>query len=104
MITVYIYLNSEENCENLVTELLKTKLVAHASIDKDNNSMRVKNGVVTKELLYVITAQTRALLFTEIVQLVKLRINGETKVYSLPLTQCNESFSEFIRQHTKTGI
>jgi uncharacterized protein involved in tolerance to divalent cations len=104
MINVYIYLNSAEDAGSLVEELLKEELVAHACIDKENNSMRLMDGKVVIELQYVITAQTRALLFTDIVKIVKANYMHETKVYSVPITQCNESFSEFIRQHTKTAV
>lgn len=103
MISVYIYINNEEDAESLVGELLQQRLVAHASVDRENNSMRLMDGRVVKELQYVITAQTRALLFNELVNFIKLKFSSEPKIFSLPVTQCNEGFSEFIRQQTKTA-
>jgi uncharacterized protein involved in tolerance to divalent cations len=103
MINVYIYINNEEDAESLVSRLLEEGLVAHASIDRENNSMRLIDGKVVKELQYVITAQTRALLFNEIVKFVRLKFTQEPKIYSLPVTQCNDGFSEFIREQTKTA-
>lgn len=84
-----------------MANLLTLKLVAHASVDRDNNSYTLIDGQVKKETHYLITAQTRALLFTEVVKEVKLRTADDVKVYSVPITQCTESFSEFIRQQTK---
>ncbi|MCC6373132.1 MAG: divalent cation tolerance protein CutA [Bacteroidia bacterium] len=100
MINVYIYLNSGEDAEKLTEQLLTRRLAAHASIDRDNNSMQVINGGVKKQLQFVITAQTRALLFNTIVDFVNANHPGDIKIYSLPITQCNEGFSNFIREQT----
>lgn len=101
MINIYIYLDNEADSESLVTNLLNQQLIAHASVDRDNNSFRKLNGLVVKETQYLITAQTRALLFTEVVKVVNSFTQGEAKIYSVPITQCTDSFSDFIRQQTK---
>lgn len=101
MINVYISLKKEENAEELVSKLIGLKLIAHASIDSDNLSYIANAGTVTKQIVSLITAQTKSLLFNDIVDYVHAHYKGETKIYSLPITQCNEIFSSLIRSQTE---
>ncbi len=101
MINVYFYLTSEQDAESLVRALLREKLVAHASIDKENVSLMYENNQVVQKLEYLVTAQSKALLFNAIVDFVANNYGGNIKIYSLPITQCNETFSEVIRKQTK---
>lgn len=100
MINVYIYLSSGHDAEELTAKMLKARLVAHASIDSENNSMELVDNALVKKTIYVITAQTRALLFNNIVDFVKQNSLEDTKIYSLPITQCNDYFSDYIRNQT----
>jgi uncharacterized protein involved in tolerance to divalent cations len=101
MINVYISLKKEENAENLVSKLIELKLIAHASIDSDNLSYIADGGNVSKQIVSLITAQTKSLLFDDIVKYVHQHYKGEIKIYSLPITQCNEMFSSLIRNQTE---
>jgi uncharacterized protein involved in tolerance to divalent cations len=98
---VIIYLNSREDAEVLIHEMLQEGLAAHASIDHENDSYKVVSGVVTKEVNVVITAQTKSLLFSEIDNLVKSRLGDSIPIYSLPITQANLSFDSWIRSNTR---
>lgn len=101
LITIYIYLDSKRDAAKLVSGLLQEKLVAHASIDKDNASYSLIGGKIKLQTTYMITAQTKALLFTDIVEYTKSHGPENIRIYSLPITQCNEAFSEVIRTQTK---
>ena len=103
MINVYIYLESKKNAEILVRKLMEVRLIAHATIDKDNHSFILLNNKITEQSHYVITAQSKAILFTEIVDYVNSHGGENIRIYSLPITQCNEIFSEIIRENTKPG-
>ena len=102
MVNVYIYLENESAAKKAALGLLEADLAAHVSIDKDNHSFMKKEGKVIKEVSYVLTLQTKALLFDKIVDYIQIHFGMEIKIYSLPITQCNTAFSEVIRHHTKT--
>lgn len=101
MINVYIYIENESDAKHLAVELLEAQLVAHASIDMDNYSYIRVNDSIKEQVNFVITAQTKALLFNEIVAFVEKGRKERIKIYSLPITQCNDNFSELIRENTK---
>lgn len=101
MVNVYIYLNSQQEAHEVALSLLERNLAAHASIDMDNNSYGKINGKIVKQGIYVLTLQTKALLFDKIVTFTIEKCGSGVKIYSLPITQCNETFSEDIRSHTE---
>ena len=81
--------------------LMELDLAVHASIDKDNNSYTKRKGQVKKEITYVLTLQTKALLFDKIVDLVFKKCGEGVRIYSVPITQCNLPFAEAIRNNTE---
>ena len=101
MINVYIYIDSEQNAIQLVKELMDAELLAHASIDKDNHSFFKIDGKIKERINYVITGQTKALLYNKILAFVEKKGIENAKIYSLPITQCNENFAEAIRNQTQ---
>lgn len=101
MINVYIYLDSQKDARLLVEGLLAADLLAHASIDKDNHSFMKTNGIITEQTSYVITGQSKALLFGDIVRYVEAHGKDNIRIFSLPVTQCNETFANIIRTSTK---
>lgn len=100
MINVYIYVDSQKDARLLVTGLMEKDLLAHASIDKDNHSILKIDGKVTEQTNFVVTGQTKALLFKEILEFIEKEGFDHSKVYSVPITQCNENFGEIIRNNT----
>lgn len=100
MINVYIYLDSQEDAYALVKGLMDKDLLAHATIDKDNHSILKIDGKLTEQTNYVITGQSKALLFSSILAFIKQQGMENTRVYSLPITQCNENFAEIVRKNT----
>lgn len=100
MITVYIYLEHETSAEHLAAKLLTERLVAHVGIDRDNISLVCKEGKVQKEIHYVITAQTRALLFNRITEFVEQHSGESARIYAQPITQCNQEFYKHIQENT----
>lgn len=101
MINVSIYVNSQDDAEMIVKDLMEARLFAHASIDKDNSSYSMENGAVVRQVNYVITGQTKGLLFNEIVKYIEGLGMNNIRIFSIPITQCNEAFSEIIRSNTK---
>lgn len=100
MINVYIYLDSQEDARELTYNLIDKGLFAHASIDKDNHSIQKTGDKITEQTYFVITGQTKALLFNSILYHVKQQGIENAKIYSVPITQCNETFGEMIRNNT----
>jgi uncharacterized protein involved in tolerance to divalent cations len=101
MINVYIYLDSQKNAKQIVKGLMEDGLLAHASIDKDNHSFINDDGKIQEQINYVVTGQTKALLFNQILSHISSKGLENIKVYSLPITQCNENFGEIIRNNTQ---
>lgn len=97
---MYFYLDKSNDAEELVIDLLKKGLVAHASIDLNNNSMTMEKGKIKRQLCSLITAQTKALLFNKISEFLTNKYKNHIKIYSAPIAQCNEVFSELIRKNT----
>lgn len=85
----------------MALSLMEQNLAAHASIDMDNNSYGKVDGKIVKQGIYVLTLQTKALLFDKIVTFTIKKCGVGVKIYSLPITQCNETFSEDIRRNTE---
>ncbi|MBL7918936.1 MAG: divalent cation tolerance protein CutA [Bacteroidia bacterium] len=101
MVNIYIYTDSNNSARQIVLNLMKKKLIAHASIDKDNESFILKNGEIVEEENYVITGQTKALLFNQIVDEVAQNDTKNLKIFSVPITQCNKVFEDILRLNTK---
>jgi len=101
MINVFIYVTNEEDARRLALVLLEKQLVAHISIDFNNHVYSAFNGELKEEVNCLLTAQTKALLFQEILDEVNARWHDHVKIYSAPITQCNKHFSELIRTRTK---
>ena len=100
MVSIYIYLDVQTHAQELMQELMKKKLAAHASVDFDNTIAVFENNQVKTKKQCLITLQTKALLFSEITKLVHHSYGQDTRIYSLPITQANDAFSDFIRNNT----
>jgi hypothetical protein len=100
MVNVIIYLESVHEAIDLVEILLKDGLIANASIDGDNVQYKIEQNVIVKSINSVITCQTKSLLFSHIEKLVRGKYGSHVPIYSLPITQSNESFDESIRNKT----
>lgn len=100
MISMYFYLDKTHDAEELAVDLLQRGLVAHASIDLNNNSLTMENGAIKKQECSLITAQSKALLFNKISEFLTSKYKNHIKTYSAPIAQCNEVFSDLIRTNT----
>jgi uncharacterized protein involved in tolerance to divalent cations len=101
MINIYIYLNKEEMATRCAQTLVKEKLVARASIDINNKVLQNQNDLLITETICVITAQTKAILFTKIVEFIQTNFDKNASIFSTPLTQANDNLSLFIRENTQ---
>jgi uncharacterized protein involved in tolerance to divalent cations len=101
MIQVIIYLDDQHDPEELVLKLLKNQLAAKATIDRGNTSYFLLDNQLKTQTRNIITVQTRALLFSEIEEFLYTLYQKEIPMCSLPITQSNRAFSDFIRANTK---
>ncbi len=104
MVNIIIYLENElmDKAQELVHSLLEQELVASASIDEDNSYyIKTNNNEVVKTSHTVITAQTKSLMFSEIVNYIKSNLSNDVPVFSMPLTQMNDQFNEYIKSRTR---
>jgi uncharacterized protein involved in tolerance to divalent cations len=97
MINVTIYLKKEQNPRELIQLLLKEKLIASASIDKNNISYNLKEDILSEEVYDVITALSKASLFNAIVAAVEKKIGEETHINSTPIVGSNRLFDDTIK-------
>ena len=100
MVDVIIYLKSEHNPRDLVTHLLSEKLIASASIDENNIRFIMQNGVLLEEMFNVITSQSKALLFDNIVIEVERKIGEQVAIYSIPIVGANGFFQDTLKTKT----
>lgn len=101
MVNVLIYLNTDYDPYQLVEQLFEKKLIAKATIDLDNKSYQMEeNGLVIRHY-NVLTLQTRSLLFTKLEQFVEMSFGPNIPIYSLPITQSNSWFDNYVRNQTK---
>lgn len=101
MVNVLIYLNSDYDPHKLVEQLLLQKLIAKATIDFDNKSYQMEEGEIVVRHYNVLTIQTQSLLFTKLEQFVEREYASSIPIYSLPITQSNSWFDNYVRNQTK---
>lgn len=101
MVNVLIYLNSDYDPHMLVEQLLHQKLIAKATIDFDNKSYQMEEGDIVVRHYNVLTIQTQSLLFTKLEQFVEREYASSIPIYSLPITQSNSWFDNYVRNQTK---
>lgn len=101
MINLIVYLPKNNDPVALLQHLLTEKLIASGSIDEDNNAFVMMNDKLEKQINFVITMQTQALLFTEIANYIELQYGLETAMYANPIVASNNFFYERIRTKTK---
>ena len=101
MVNVLIYLNSEFDPNLVVKRLLEERIIAKATIDLDNISYEFNDGDLVIKKYSIVTIQTRSLLFSKLVEMVETEFSTELPIYSLPITQSNNWFDQFIREQTR---
>ena len=103
MVNIIIYLENElmSKTQELVHSLLEQELVASVSIDEDNSYYIKTNNKIIRTSHTVITAQTKSLMFSEIVAHIKSNISEDVPVFSMPLTQMNVHFNDYIKSRTR---
>ncbi len=101
MITVYISLEDQSKAKDIAKALLTEKLVVEVRIDYDNHVFNLENNEVKESTTCILTMQTKGMLFTEIVNFVHDKFGKDIPVYSVPITQGNDSLTNKIRNKTK---
>ncbi len=100
MVNVVIYLKKGHEAQALVRHLLEEKLIASASIDINNVSYKLENSTITEEVYTVVTAQSKSLLFNDIVKAVEAKMGADTPIVSTPIVASNNEFDKTIRNKT----
>ncbi len=100
MVNIIIYLKKQESAKELVKFLLEEKLIASATIDENNISYKLENNTFSEEMYSVITAQSKSLLFNEIVKAVEAKTGEDTPINSTPIVGSNRIFDDAIRSKT----
>lgn len=100
MINVIIYLRQNQHPKDVVNFLLKEKLIASASIDENNISYKMIDDEIVEEVYTVITSQSKALLFDDIVSAVESRLGEKVAINSVPIVGANGFFNDTIRKRT----
>lgn len=100
MVNIVIYLKKEHNAKELVHLLLSERLIAYASIDENNISYLWNEIGITEEVYTVITAQSKALLFNEIVKSVEAKIGENTPINATPIVGSNRIFDQTVKSKT----
>lgn len=101
MVNLFFYLSDEEKARGLVSGLLEKKLVAHASITAGTETLFNNERQMVTRNECTVTAQTKAVLFEEISAFVRETYGNEIRIFSMPIAQCNDAFSQVIRNETK---
>ena len=100
MVNIIIYLKKGHDPKELVKYLITEKLIASASIDENNISYELVDAVVSEVMCSVITSQSKALLFNQIVKAVEEKIGEGTPINSTPIIGSNKIFDHIIRTRT----
>jgi uncharacterized protein involved in tolerance to divalent cations len=100
MINIMIYFEKLDEAQILINQLLNESLIANASIDSNNVSYMLKEGVIQTKIYAVVTAQTKNLLFSQIEKIVAEKFGDRVLMYSLPITNANIYFDQEIRNKT----
>jgi uncharacterized protein involved in tolerance to divalent cations len=100
MINVIIYLRQNQNPREIVNFLLMKKLIASASFDENNVSYKMVDNTIVEEVYTVVTSQSKALLFDDIVTAVEDRIGEKVAIISVPIVGANGFFNDTIKKRT----
>ena len=100
MINVIIYLRQEHNPKELINFLLSKKLIASASFDLNNISYKLVDEEIKEEIYCVITAQSKGLLFDNIVDEVEYLLKEKVSINSTPIVGASGFFHDTVRTNT----
>jgi hypothetical protein len=101
MVNVIFYLKKQQCPKKLVEFLLGEKLIASATIDLNNISFKQEGNKIKKYIYNVVTAQTKSLLFSEIIKSVARKFGDEIRINSVPIINSNPSFYDMVNSSTK---
>lgn len=94
------YLKKQDSAKELVKFLLEKKLIASATIDENNHSYKMENNTFSENVFSVITAQSKSILFNDIVKAVEAKIGLDIPINSTPIIGSNQIFGDVIRDKT----
>jgi uncharacterized protein involved in tolerance to divalent cations len=100
MVNILIYLDKSCDAKQTVKQLLSEKLIASASIDENNVSYEIEKDELIERVYSVITAQSKALLFNEVVNAVKKIIGQDVPIVVIPIVASTKTFDFKIKSKT----
>jgi len=101
MIVLNIFSKSKTQIEEVVTYLLKEKMISHANIDWDRNRYFNENGMIIKRKVHLLNCITKALLFTEIDNYLREKFPSETpEIFSTPIVNIDFDLAQKVINQT----
>jgi hypothetical protein len=101
MVNIIIYLKKKQDPKELIFFLLSEKLIASASIDENNVSYKIKDGMLSEEVHTIITAQSKSLLFDSIVDSTEQKMGEKMMINAIPIVGASGFFNDTVRTKTK---
>ena len=95
-----VYLSEKYDAKELVVSLLKEKLIASATIDFNNVSYIYEEEIIKENVYNVITAQSKSLLFSNIVKFIEDRYEDTISINAIPIISSNTTFNEIVFDKT----
>jgi hypothetical protein len=102
MVSLVIYLKKDFDPVELVEKLLNAQLIASVSLDQKNESLTLQDGILSKQIYNVITAQTKSLLFAGIAKMIEGEFGPGVPVNATPIVASNKIFEELFKARTLT--
>jgi uncharacterized protein involved in tolerance to divalent cations len=102
MILLNIASENLQTIEKIATLLLTQKLAVDINLKVNVNRLKLVDDKIEKKPIYIITAKTKALLFTKIEELIKSTFKDQTpELFSLPITTMEIKQAEEIINNTQ---
>ncbi|MBL7883447.1 MAG: divalent cation tolerance protein CutA [Bacteroidia bacterium] len=102
MILINIASENEEIIHKVVAILLKEQLALDVNYKKNVKRLKNIDGQIKEHNLYVITAKTKALLFSKIETILKEHFKHQMpELYSLPITLMELTQAEELKNNTQ---
>lgn len=102
MIQIYIITKDEKTAGNIASDLVKEKLAVAVRVDYNQHYFFLdQTDEPDDRIVHVVMGLTKALLFNECLDFIHSRFDKNIFVYSIPITQVNETLSDIVRNSTK---
>lgn len=100
MIIMNIITRHQEVAKQIIDQLLKKRLAYSVQLDEEKYNVLRDEGVIEQERNYKINFITKAMLYKQIESHIMEEAGDQDLiVYSIPVSQMNDRYSEFLRSY-----